>query len=67
MAFITELNKKHMENIRLIQIEWNKYNGLVIGLIGCNDRHLFSINSSYKEFFILELFFIRFKIYDTTP
>lgn len=56
-----------MKNIRLIQAEWNEYNGLVIGLIGFNDRHLLSINSAWKEFFIMELFFIRFKIYDTTP
>jgi hypothetical protein len=56
-----------MENIRLIQAEWNKHNGLVIGFIGYNNRHLFSINSSLKEFFIIELFFIQFKIYDTTP
>jgi hypothetical protein len=61
------LNKKQMENIRLIQAEWNKYNGLVFGFIGYNDRHLISINSSWKEFFIIELFFIQFKIYDTTP
>lgn len=56
-----------MESIILIQAEWNKYNGLVIGFIGYNDRHLISINSSWKEFFIIELFFIQFKIYDTTP
>lgn len=56
-----------MENIRLIQVEWNKYNGLVIGFISYNNIHLFSINSSWKEFFIVELFFIQFKIYDTTP
>ena len=67
VALTKKLNKKQMENIRLIQAEWNKYNGLVIGFIGYNDRHLISINSSWKEFFIIELFFIQFKIYDTTP
>lgn len=55
-----------MENTRLIQAEWNKYNGLVFGFIGYNDRHLFSINSSWKNFFIINFFFIKFKIYDTT-
>ena len=53
-----------VENIRLIQSEWNSHNGLVIGFIGVNDRHLISINSSWKRFLIIELFFIQFKIYE---
>ena len=40
-----------MENLRLIQIEWNKYNGFVFGFIGCNEKHLISINSAWNEFF----------------
>lgn len=31
-----------MEIIRLIQAEWNDYNGLLIEFIGYNDRHLIS-------------------------
>ncbi len=55
-----------MENIRLIQLEWNDINGFTFGLIGVNNYHLLSINASWKSFFIIELFFIQFKIYDTT-
>jgi hypothetical protein len=56
----------NMKNIRLIQIEWNNYNGLVIGILGFNNRHLLSINSAWKEFLIVEILFIQFTIYDTT-
>lgn len=55
-----------MEELKLIQAEWNIYNGLIIKLIGYNNRHLFSFNSSWKEFLIIELFFIEFNIYDKT-
>ena len=57
---------RQVENIRLIELEWNCYNGFMFGLIGINNVHLFSINSSWKDFFIIELFFIQFKIYNTT-
>ena len=52
-----------MERISIIDLEWNQYNGFVFGFIGYNDRHLISINSSWKNFFIVELFFIQIKIY----
>jgi len=53
-----------MESLRFIEIEWNKYNGFILGIIGYNNRHLFSINSSWKEFFHFEVLFLRFEIYD---
>lgn len=54
-------------NIRLIEIEWNTYNGFVMGLLGYNGRHLLSLNSAWKQFFIIEICFFQFTIYDTTP
>jgi len=55
-----------MEKIQLINIEWNCYNGFIFEILAINDWTLFGINSAYKSFFIVELFFIQFKIYDTT-
>lgn len=54
------------ENLRLIQLEWNCYNGFTFGILGYNNIHLLSINFAWKSFFIVELFFIQFKIYDKT-
>jgi hypothetical protein len=55
-----------MEELKLIQAEWNAYNGIIIKFIGINNKYLFSMNSSWKEFLIIELFFIEFVIFDKT-
>lgn len=40
-----------MKRAELITIEWSSINGLVVIFLGINDRHLFSINSSWGDFF----------------
>lgn len=53
-----------MEKLQLINIEWNCYNGFMLEVLCINDKCLFGINSAYKSFFNMHLFFMLIPIYN---
>lgn len=56
-----------MDQIKLILIEWNSWNGLIFNILYINETSLFGINFSWKsEFLYLDLFWIVIYKYDKT-
>ena len=58
-----------MEKITLIDIEWNEYNGFIFDILnveaGNFNRSLFGMYFS-ESFAVIELMYIRFKLFDKT-
>lgn len=61
-----------MNKIKILNIEWNCYNGFIFELLQLElykpiniDSALFSINIS-KDFLCIDIFFLNFKVFDKT-
>jgi hypothetical protein len=52
-----------MKQIRLINIEYNTWNGVCIELISIDDYSLIGLHFGFKYYFNIDLFFKTFKIY----
>lgn len=55
-----------MNNISLINLEWNITNGLIFELLTINDRSLFMMNTDFNNFLIFDLVFLKLNIFDKT-
>lgn len=52
-----------MSIFRLIRIEYNIWNGLLIEILNFNERSLFSINAA-SNFVVMDILFMTIPLYD---